>query len=145
LRDVTATVEAIPLIASSIMSKKIAEGTEALVLDVKVGSGAFLPELDRARRLAETMVELGPAHGVRTVALITDMDTRPGRGRGNAWGVAAAVEELAGGGPPALVGVTLALATGMRRLAGRPTDGPDGPAAVLADGRARAVWDRMVA
>ncbi|MFO7278782.1 MAG: thymidine phosphorylase [Thermoanaerobacterales bacterium] len=145
LRDVTATVEAIPLIASSIMSKKIAEGTEALVLDVKVGSGAFLPELDRARRLAETMVELGRAHGVRTVALITDMDTPLGRACGNALEVAEAVEVLDGGGPPDLVEVTLALATEMCRLAGLPTDGPDGPAAVLADGRARAVWDRMVA
>jgi thymidine phosphorylase len=145
LRDVTATVEAIPLIASSIMSKKIAEGTESLVLDVKVGSGAFLPEIDRARRLAETMVELGRAHDVRTVALITDMDAPLGRACGNALEVAEAVEILDGDGPPDLVEVTLALATEMCRLAGLPTDGPDGPAAVLADGRARAVWDRMVA
>jgi len=149
LRDVTATVEAIPLIASSIMSKKIAEGTESLVLDVKVGSGAFLPELDRARRLAETMVSLGQAHGVRTVALITDMESPLGRACGNGLEVTESVETLRGGGPPDLVELTLALAREMvalARLGGR--DGPDGsgadPAAALADGRAFAVWDAMI-
>jgi thymidine phosphorylase len=144
LRDVTATVESVPLIASSIMSKKIAEGTEALVLDVKVGSGAFLPELDQARRLAETMVGLGQAHGVRTVALITDMDAPLGRACGNGIEVTEAVEVLRGGGPADLVEVTLALAREMVTLAGLPADGPDGPAAVLADGRALAVWERMI-
>jgi thymidine phosphorylase len=143
LRDVTATVEAIPLIASSIMSKKIAEGTAALVLDVKVGSGAFLPELDRARRLAETMVGLGGAHGVRTVALITDMEAPLGRAAGNGLEVAEAVEVLRGGGPADLVEVTLALAREMVALAGLA--GPDAdPAAALADGRALAVWQAMI-
>ncbi len=140
LRDVTATVEAIPLIASSIMAKKIAEGTEALVLDVKVGSGAFLPELDRARRLAETMVTLGRAHDVRTVALITDMDTPLGRACGNGLEVAEAVEVLRGGGPPDLVELTLALAGEMLTLAGLVAD----PGPALADGRAHAVWDAMI-
>jgi thymidine phosphorylase len=144
LRDVTATVEAIPLIASSIMSKKIAEGTESLVLDVKVGSGAFLPEIDRARRLAETMVGLGQAHGVRTVALITDMDTPLGRACGNGLEVSEALEVLRGGGPADLVEVTLALAREMVALAGLPSDGGHDPAAVLADGRALAVWDAMI-
>jgi thymidine phosphorylase len=144
LRDVTATVEAIPLIASSIMSKKIAEGTEALVLDVKVGSGAFLPELDRARRLAETMVAIGKAHGVRTVALVTDMDTPLGRACGNGLEVIEAVEVLRGGGPADVVEVTLALAREMVALAGLPADGPSDPAAVLADGRAHAVWEAMI-
>src|SRR5215207_8412606 len=155
LRDVTATVEAIPLIASSIMSKKIAEGTASLVLDVKVGSGAFLPELDRARRLAETMVSLGQAHGVRTVALITDMESPLGRACGNGLEVTESVETLRGGGPPDLVEVTLALAREMVVLAG--LGGPGGPdtpetpdtpgadpAAALADGRAFAVWDAMI-
>jgi thymidine phosphorylase len=140
LRDVTATVEAIPLIASSIMSKKIAEGTGALVLDVKVGSGAFLPELDRARQLAETMVTLGRAEGMRTVALITDMDTPLGRACGNGVEVDEAVEVLRGGGPPDLVEVTLALAGEMLALAGLDAD----PAAALADGRAHAVWEAMI-
>jgi thymidine phosphorylase len=140
LRDVTATVEAIPLIASSIMSKKIAEGTEALVLDVKVGSGAFLPELDRARQLAETMVTLGRAEGMRTVALITDMDTPLGRACGNGLEVGEAVEVLRGGGPPDLVEVTLTLAGEMLALAGLDAD----PAAALADGRAHAVWEAMI-
>jgi thymidine phosphorylase len=144
LRDVTATVEAIPLIASSIMAKKIAEGTEALVLDVKVGSGAFLPEIERARRLAETMVGLGRAHGVRTVALITDMDTPLGRACGNGLEVTEAVEVLRGGGPADLVEVTLALAREMVVLAGLPSDGAADPAAVLADGRALATWDAMI-
>ncbi len=144
LRDVTATVEAIPLIASSIMSKKIAEGTEALVLDVKVGSGAFLPEIDRARRLAETMVGLGQAHGVRTVALITDMDTPLGQACGNGLEVSEALEVLRGGGPADLVEVTLALAREMVALAGLPAEGAADPAAVLADGRALAVWEAMI-
>jgi thymidine phosphorylase len=144
LRDVTATVEAIPLIASSIMSKKIAEGTSALVLDVKVGSGAFLPELDRARRLAETMVGLGRAHGVRTVALITDMDTPLGRACGNGLEVTEAVDVLRGGGPADLVEVTLALAREMVALAGLPSEGAADPTAALKDGRALAVWDAMI-
>jgi thymidine phosphorylase len=140
LRDVTATVEAIPLIASSIMCKKIAEGTGALVLDVKIGSGAFLPEIERARQLAETMVTLGRDYGVRTVALITDMDTPLGRACGNGLEVAEAVEVLRGGGPPDVVEVTLALAREMLALAGIDAD----PAAALTDGRAYAVWDRMI-
>jgi thymidine phosphorylase len=144
LRDVTATVEAVPLIASSIMSKKIAEGTESLVLDVKVGSGAFLPEIDRARRLAETMVGLGHAHGVRTVALVTDMDAPLGRACGNGLEVAEAVETPRGGGPPDVVEVTLALAREMVALAGLPPGGASDPAAALADGRALAVWDAMI-
>jgi thymidine phosphorylase len=152
LRDVTATVEAIPLIASSIMSKKIAEGTRALVLDVKVGSGAFLPEIDRARRLAETMVALGQAHGVRTVALITDMDAPLGRAAGNGLEVAEAVEVLRGGGPDDLIEVTVALAREMVALAGLAGGGPGpgggrpatDPAALLADGRALAVYEAMI-
>jgi thymidine phosphorylase len=144
LRDVTATVESIPLIASSIMSKKIAEGTEALVLDVKVGSGAFLPEIDRARRLAETMVGLGQAEGVRAVALITDMDTPLGRACGNGLEVAEAVEVLRGGGPADLVEVTLALAREMVALAGLAGGAGVDPAAALADGRALAVWEQMI-
>jgi len=141
LRDVTATVETIPLMASSIMSKKIAEGTDALVLDVKVGSGAFLPELDRARELAETMVELGERAGVRTVALLTDMDTPLGRTAGNVLEVTEAVAVLRGGGPADLVEVTVALAEVMLELAG--ITGAD-PATALRDGRALDVWDAMV-
>jgi thymidine phosphorylase len=140
LRDVTATVEAVPLIASSIMSKKIAEGTEALVLDVKVGSGAFLPDLDVARRLAETMVGLGQAEGVRTVALITDMDAPLGRAAGNGLEVTEAVDVLRGAGPPDLVEITLALAREMGALAGLHCD----PVNVLSNGRALAVWEDMV-
>jgi thymidine phosphorylase len=140
LRDVTATVDAIPLIASSIMCKKIAEGTDALVLDVKIGSGAFLPEIGRARQLAETMVSLGRDYGVRTVALITDMEAPLGRACGNGLEVAEAVEVLRGGGPPDLVEVTLTLAREMLALAGVDAD----PAASLTDGRAYAVWDTMI-
>src|SRR5918992_3560062 len=128
LRDVTATVEAVPLIASSIMAKKIAEGTDALVLDVKVGSGAFLPSLDQARRLAETMVSLGTAHGVRTVALITDMEAPLGRACGNGLEGAESVESMRGKGPPDLMEVTLALAREMLDLAGVYED----PAAAIA-------------
>jgi len=142
LRDVTATVEAIPLIASSIMSKKIAEGAGALVLDVKVGTGAFMKEEAEARELAELMVELGLAHGVRTVALLTRMSTPLGRTAGNAVEVAESVEVLAGGGPPDVVQLTLALAREMLGAAG--LDGVD-PADALTDGRAMDVWRRMVA
>jgi thymidine phosphorylase len=140
LRDVTATVEAVPLIASSIMSKKIAEGTDALVLDVKIGSGAFLPSLDQARRLAETMVGLGQAHGVRTVALITDMEAPLGRACGHGLEVAESVATLRGSGPADLVEVTVALAREMLALAGLPGD----PAEVLASGAALPVWDEMI-
>jgi len=141
LRDVTGTVEAIPLIASSIMSKKIAEGTSALVLDVKVGSGAFMKSLDAARELARTMVELGGAHGVTTVALLTDMSTPLGRGIGNAVEVEESVDVLRGGGPADVVELTLALATEMLACAGLSDVDP---AAVLASGKAMDSWRAMV-
>ena len=141
LRDVTGTVESIPLIASSIMSKKIAEGTGSLVLDVKVGSGAFMPDLASARQLAQTMVELGNAHGVRTSALLTRMDEPLGRAVGNAVEVEEAVATLRGCGPDDLVAVTLALAAEMLQLAGIEAD----PAAALSDGRALESYRAMIA
>ncbi|MBF6443475.1 thymidine phosphorylase [Nocardia farcinica] len=140
LRDVTGTVESVPLIASSIMSKKIAEGTAALVLDVKVGSGAFMKDRATATELATTMVELGADAGVRTVALLTAMDSPLGRTAGNALEVAEAVAVLAGGGPADVVELTLALAREMVALAGLDTD----PADVLASGRAMDHWRAMV-
>ena len=140
LRDVTATVESIPLIASSIMSKKIAEGTSALVLDVKVGSGAFMTSYERARELAETMVALGEEHGVRTRALLTRMDVPLGRAVGNAVEVEESVQALQGHGPGDLMEVTLALARQMLALAGLDAD----PAAAIADGRALAAYRAMV-
>ncbi|MEP6560080.1 MAG: thymidine phosphorylase [Nakamurella sp.] len=141
LRDVTATVESIPMIAASIMSKKIAEGTDALVLDVKVGSGAFMKRADQALELASTMVELGARAGVRTTALLTDMATPLGIAVGNAVEVAESLEVLAGGGPADVVELTLALAREMVTLAGIDVDPED----VLASGRAMDSWRRMVA
>ncbi|WP_061960731.1 thymidine phosphorylase [Demequina flava] len=141
LRDVTGTVEAIPLIASSIMSKKIAEGTGVLVLDVKVGSGAFMKNIDQARELAETMVHLGTDAGVKTSALLTDMSTPLGLTIGNGLEVTESVEVLAGGGPADVVELTVALAREM--LAGAGVTGVD-PAEALQDGRAMDAWRRMI-
>jgi thymidine phosphorylase len=141
LRDVTGTVEAIPLIASSIMSKKIAEGTAALVLDVKFGSGAFMRAVDDARELARTMVELGTAHGVVTRALLTDMNTPLGLAAGHSIEVEESLEVLAGGGPADVVELTLALAREMLSAAG--LSGVD-PADALRDGRAMDSWRALV-
>jgi thymidine phosphorylase len=141
LRDVTGTVEAIPLIASSIMSKKIAEGTGSLVLDVKVGSGAFMKDFARARQLAEVLVQLGRDAGVNTSALLTDMSTPLGLKVGNALEVEESVDVLAGGGPSDVIEITVALATEMLNLAGvRDVD----VAAALKDGRAMDKWRAMI-
>lgn len=140
LRDVTGTVESIPLIASSIMSKKIAEGTDALTLDVKVGAGAFMKDFHHAGALARTMVELGQAHGVATSALVTRMDDVLGRTAGNALEVTEALDVLRGGGPPDVVEVSLALADDMVRLAGLDAD----PTEALSSGAALDAFVAMV-
>ena len=140
LRDVTATVESIPLIASSIMSKKIAEGTSALVLDVKFGGGAFMRDVSMARQLAETMVGIGEDNGVRTTAFLTAMESPLGRSAGNALEIEETLEVLGGGGPADVVELTLTFAREMLALAGVDAD----PAAALQDGTALARWDDMV-
>ena len=140
LRDVTATVESIPLIASSIMSKKIAEGTESLVLDVKFGSGAFMRDVDSARALAETMVGIGERRGVRTTAFLTSMESPLGRTAGNALEVAETLDVLRGGGPGDVVELTLTFAAEMLSMAGVDAD----PAVPLADGRALERWRALV-
>jgi thymidine phosphorylase len=141
LRDVTATVEAIPLIASSIMSKKIAEGTSALVLDVKTGAGAFMSDPKKAAELAHVMVGLGKRAGVNTVALVTAMDIPLGLTAGNALEVRESIEVLAGGGPSDVVELTVLLAQEMLELAGiKEAD----PAAALKNGKAMDVWRHMI-
>ncbi len=141
LRDITGTVEAIPLIASSIMSKKIAEGTAALVLDVKFGSGAFMKDPARSRELAETMVQLGKDAGVKTVALLTNMNVPLGNAIGNANEVRESVEVLAGGGPADVVELTVALAREMLALAGQPDADVE---AALHNGQAMDTWRAMI-
>lgn len=142
LRDVTGTTESLPLIASSIMSKKLAEGARSLVLDVKVGRGAFLKTEAESRELARTMVDLGTAYGVPTRALLTDMDRPLGRAVGNAIEVAESLDVLAGGGPDDVVALTVALAREMLDVAG--LDGID-PAQTLTDGTAMDAFRRLVA
>ena len=141
LRDVTATVEAIPLIASSIMSKKIAEGTSALVLDVKTGAGAFMSDPAKAAELAHVMVGLGKRAGVKTIALVTAMDVPLGLTAGNALEVRESVEVLSGGGPSDIVELTVLLAREMLEIAG--IKGID-PAQALKNGKAMDVWRRMI-
>ncbi|CAB0575761.1 thymidine phosphorylase [Corynebacterium diphtheriae] len=141
LRDITSTVDCVPLIASSIMSKKIAAGADSLILDVKVGSGAFMKDLDHARELARTMVDLGNDAGVHTRALLTDMSTSLGKKIGNSLEIEETVEVLAGGGPEDVVKLTCELARNMLEMAGiHDADVEER----LKDGRAMDVWKRMV-
>lgn len=141
LRDVTGTIPAIPLIASSIMSKKIAEGTSALVLDVKVGAGAFMKTLEQATLLATTMVEIGNAAGVKTRALLTNMNNPLGRAAGNALEVQQAIEVLNGGGPKDVMDLTVELATQMLDLVGISNVDVAGN---LNNGKAAAKWEAMI-
>jgi thymidine phosphorylase len=142
LRDITATVESLPLIASSVMSKKIAEGTSALVLDVKVGSGALMRSESRCRELSETMVALGAEHGLPTCAVLTDMNRPLGATVGNALEVAEALEVLAGGGPPDVVGLTVGLAREMLDIAGIDRHDPE---QTLRDGTAMDRFRALIA
>ena len=147
LRDVTGTVESIPLIASSIMSKKLAEGINGLVLDIKRGNGSFMPELERGLELARTMIGIGELRGCRTVALVTAMDRPLGYAVGNAIETEEAIMTLRGEGPPDLVQVTLALAAEMLVLAGaakRPGEGYALAERALADGRAADLMRRII-
>jgi pyrimidine-nucleoside phosphorylase/thymidine phosphorylase len=148
LRDVTATIESVPLIAASIMSKKIAEGSNALVLDVKCGDGAFMKTLPEARALAEAMVSIGTHAGVRTEAYLTDMDAPLGSAVGNALEIAECIDCLSGGGPPDLKGVVVRLSARMLVLAGVESDEAAATARVtegLASGRGRETFARMIA
>jgi thymidine phosphorylase len=141
LRDVTGTVEAIPLIASSIMSKKIAEGTSSLVLDVKVGSGAFMKTLERATELANVLVQIGNDAGVKTSALLTDMSTPLGRKIGNSLEVEESVEVLSGGGPSDVIAITVELAREMLAHSGLcDVD----PLENLQNGKAMDKWREMI-
>ena len=147
LRDVTGTIESIPLIAASIMSKKLAEGSDALVLDVKTGDGAFMKDLAGSRALAETLVAIGTQAGVRTEAVISDMDAPLGHAVGNALEIIECLETLKGNGPCELVGVTTRLAARMVVLGGVETDAAAAMARVedaLASGRALQTFARMV-
>lgn len=147
LRDVTATVESIPLIAASIMSKKLAEGLAGLVLDVKTGSGAFLPQLDRALDLAKTMIRLGEGQGCRTVALLTAMDRPLGRALGNALEIEECIQALEGRGPTDLMAVTLALGDEMLLLGGLAADRAEArrqQEAAIASGAAQAMFGKLV-
>lgn len=147
LRDVTGTVESIPLISASIMSKKLAEGLNGLVLDVKTGSGAFLPDLAQALELARTMIALAHTHGCRTVALLTAMDRPLGRSCGNALEVEEAIEGLRGEGPADLMAVTYALGVEMLLLAGKAKDRDDAQRQLetsVSSGRALETWRQII-